>query len=229
MSKRQKKNFLKDILNFAKSDLELFIRFTLLLFIFIALTLITFSFWLQDNANTNKIAYSIDNEPSVLGISNEFLTGPELPAPNIAEIESAESIKVEQDRIKTEEERKRKEQKEKADRLAVYLSSIGSPMAEHSLVIIQETEKCGADYKIIVAIAGNESGYGKVSYKLYNPFGYLNGVQYPGWEIALQDLTCKVAKFTNKYTDIYTLGKIYGAHNPEQWAKNINWHLSRIP
>ena len=182
------------------------------------------------NSSPNPILYrQIQEESSSLDFSDQFVLSTELPLPESNEIDSAVGVKVEQDRIKAEQERLRKERQVKIDKLAGYLRKVKSPMADYAHIIVEEAESCHADYHIITAIAGNESGYGRVPYKLYNPFGYLNKVQYDGWEDSLSDLVCKVAKYTNKYLDIYTLGKLYGAHNPEQWEKNIRWHLSQIP
>jgi len=182
------------------------------------------------NSSPNAILYKqIQKENSQMDFSDQFVMSLELPLPESDEIDSAIATKIEQEKIKAEQERIQKERQVKIDNLAGYLKKVKSPMANYAGIIVEEAESCHADYHIITAIAGNESGYGRVPYKLYNPFGYLNKVQYDGWEDSLSDLVCKVAKYTNKYLDIYTLGKVYGAHNPEQWEKNVKWHLSQIP
>ena len=213
-----------------KSDTSLIVRIFLLFIVFLLLTSLTIGSWININTQQNPVLRKPEiSSATVLGVDTQALSS-ELPLPDAEEIEEAEAIKIEQERIKAEEERLRKLRQTKIDKLQGYLASIGSPMAPYAFVVIDETEKCGADYRLITAIAGNESGYGRVPYKLYNPYGFLNDTQYSGWEQALGVLTCKVANYTNKYgSNLVTLGKVYGAHNYEQWAKNINWHLSRIP
>ena len=230
MSKRKIYKFIYSIRAFAKSDFHLFVRLCLLLVTFTGLLGLSFYYFYELNSSPNKVLYrEIQKEKSGMVLSEQFISGIDLPLPQSDEIETAEDTKIEQERIKAEQERLRKERQAKIDKLAAYLRKVKSPMADFANIIIEEAESCRADYRIITAIAGNESGYGRVPYKLYNPYGYLNKVQYEGWETSLGDLTCKVAKYTNKYTDLYTLGKVYGAHNPEQWEKNIRWHLSQIP
>ncbi len=230
MNRRKRYKLLNNIKSFVKDDTNLFLRLFLLFIIFLSLSGLSIFYFIEINSSPNKILYKqIQEESSDLPVEEQLVANSDLPVPKLTDIENALDIKLEQERIKAEQERIMKERQAKIDKLAGYLRKVNSPMAPFAGTIIEEAESCGANYRIIVAIAGNESGYGRVSYKLYNPYGFLNGVQYAGWEASLSDLTCKVAKYTNKYTDIYTLGKVYGAHNPEQWAKNINWHLSQIP
>ncbi|MBN1915634.1 glucosaminidase domain-containing protein [Candidatus Dojkabacteria bacterium] len=229
-TKRTIKKLFNSTKSFAKEDFSIFIRLSLLSIVFLSLGILSGYYFIEQNSSPNKIVYKeVLGQTQKLSVKEQLVTNTELPTPLREDIDTAVGIKIEQEEIKKEQERLRRERQIKIDRLAGYLGKVKSPMADYANIIVEKAESCGADYKIIVAIAGNESGYGRIAYKEYNPYGYLNKVQYTGWDTSLSDLTCKVAKYTNKYSDIYTLGKAYGAHNPEQWAKNINWHLSQIP
>ncbi|MCA9379477.1 hypothetical protein KC640_03545 [Candidatus Dojkabacteria bacterium] len=80
------------------------------------------------------------------------------------------------------------------DRVRAFFERYGSPMAPYVEILVDQSYACGGNYRVLVGIAGSESGLGKVPYKLYNPFGYLNGVQYASWEEALTDLSCKISQ-----------------------------------
>lgn len=89
---------------------------------------------------------------------------------------------------------------EKVDYLHSYLSRKNSSVFSRDIVriIIQIAEEYGADYRIIVAIMGKESGYCNANYKIYNCFGYLNGAQYSSFEEAFRTLTPKIAKIVGR-------------------------------
>ena len=102
-----------------------------------------------------------------------------------------------------------------------YLSKFGSPMAPYAAVIVDTADRCGGNYKSLIAIARVESGLGKHPYRLYNPYGYLNNVQYSGWSEALNKLSCRISQqYLSKYgTDFRAMGKIY-ASNPA-WGDKV--------
>lgn len=103
------------------------------------------------------------------------------------------------------------------ENLTQYLSNQGSPVAtpKYAQQIIQVSRENGADYKIIVAIMGVESGFCRVPYKDYNCFGYLNGAQYSSFEHAFGDLIPRIAnEYANVYgTDFEAFADAYGIHN----------------
>ncbi|MFW5702339.1 MAG: hypothetical protein ACOCXP_00015 [Candidatus Dojkabacteria bacterium] len=112
---------------------------------------------------------------------------------------------------------KAREKKEKRDKLVSYLRNQGSPVATdyYASLIIEISEASNTDYKAIVAIMGVESGFCAVPYKRHNCFGYLNGVQYSGFEAAFRDIIPKIARdYTNVYgTNFTALAKAYGIVN----------------
>lgn len=138
--------------------------------------------------------------------------------------------------ILAEQERIEKERNDKIERLLNFLKKQKSPVAtrEYSALIIDLSESKGADFRIIVAIMGVESGFCRVPLKkngnTYNCFGYLNGVKYSSFEDAFTNLIPKIAvQYANKYGwDFASLAKAYGQHSWEKtsvymynWAKSI--------
>lgn len=96
-------------------------------------------------------------------------------------------------------------------------------------IIIDASYKEGADFRIVAAIMGKESGYCRAPYKSYNCFGYLNKVQYSSFEEAFYELTPKVARYVNRYSwDTYALGRAYGAVSWESWGAWVYAVANRI-
>jgi hypothetical protein len=89
-------------------------------------------------------------------------------------------------------------------------------------VLIAESEKIGADYRIVVGIMGKESGYCRANYKTYNCFGYLNGVQYSSFREAFDNLVPKVAaKVAPHNWDLMGLAYSYRPVDKKAWAKGV--------
>jgi hypothetical protein len=108
----------------------------------------------------------------------------------------------------------------KINKLVSFLKRQGSPVASYHYaeLFVDLSEANGADYRIVVAISGVESGFCAANYKKYNCFGYLNGVQYGSFDQAFRRLVPKVAsEYAKVYgTNFEGLAKAYGM---------INWEL----
>lgn len=124
---------------------------------------------------------------------------------------------VELERI-AEEARKAKEREDKIQRLLAYLKKKGSPAATYEIatIVIDKSAANGADWRVVMAIAGAESGFCKQSF-WHNCFGYLNGVKYPSYAAAFTDLVPKVSRqYAARYGwDFAALAKAYGQQNWE--------------
>jgi hypothetical protein len=110
------------------------------------------------------------------------------------------------------------------DKAFNYLRDRKSPMAPYAYVVVDAAKRCGGDYRILIALAEVESGLGRQPYRKYNPYGYLNKVQYPNWGVALDKLSCRISEqYIQRFgTDFYAMGKIYtGQANPSGWTAKI--------
>lgn len=127
---------------------------------------------------------------------------------------------------------KEEEIKYKVYLIEVLLERYNSPMKGLGRLIYDRTTECGGDYKVVVAIAGNESGFGRVSYKLYNPFGYLDGVQYDSFEHAVDVISCKIAErfLAPCNNDLTCVINKYGGHDTDKpkWIRNISYFMGLI-
>lgn len=99
-------------------------------------------------------------------------------------------------------------------------------------LFVQKTDECGGDFRVLLAIAGNESGFGRIPYKLYNPFGYLNNVQYSSWEEAISILSCKIAQQylvpCNNSPECIVVKYAGDGDDRQRWVYNIHWFINQI-
>lgn len=118
------------------------------------------------------------------------------------------------------------------EKTTAILTKYNSPFKDLGYILVQKTQECGGDYRVLLAIAGNESGFGRIPYKLYNPFGYLNGVQYSGWEEALSVISCKIAKEylvpCNNSPECIVRRYAGEGDDKEKWVRNIYWFINQI-
>ncbi len=122
--------------------------------------------------------------------------------------------------------------KEWTARVENYLKSFGSPMQGYGEIIVRKAVECGGDYKILIGIAGNESGLGKVPYKIYNPYGYLDGIQYTGWKESLSKLSCVISQrfIVPCKSDLYCIIRKYGGpgDNQDLWVRNVSFFMAQV-
>ncbi len=143
-------------------------------------------------------------------------------------------IEVELVKAKNEQTAKlvQQEKEQKIQKVEDIFAKYNSPMKGYGYIIVEQAEACGGDYKILVAIAGNESGFGRVPYKLYNPFGYLDGRQYSGWEESLSYISCQISKRFIKPCngDLNCIVRTYAGpqDDKERWVKNITYFINKI-
>ena len=78
---------------------------------------------------------------------------------------------------------------ERIDTLRAYLLMHNSPLAEASTHFVSEADRLGLDWKLVAAIAGTESTFGKhVPSGSYNawgwgiPTGYASGIAFESWK-----------------------------------------------
>jgi len=116
--------------------------------------------------------------------------------------------------------------------LAAYLESHNSPLAPYSKVFVEKADEYGLpDWKLVPAIAGVESTFGKAIPKgSYNAYGWANGkYSFESWEESI-DVVSKTLK--EKYIDrgADTVEKIAPIYAPpsKTWAGNVKFFMSKI-
>lgn len=161
----------------------------------------------------------------------------DIPEPNHNQILTAEDVyaekllELEKERLEIEASAILEHQR-KVSALSSYLYSLGSPMAPHAELIITSASQCGVDYRLVMAIAGNESYYGKVGGgKYYNAWGWGPYIHYSSWEESIPSFACSFAKHYvfQGYSTVETIAPKYGAVDQQKWIKNVYWFYYRIP
>ncbi|MDX6647293.1 MAG: peptidoglycan DL-endopeptidase CwlO, partial [Miltoncostaeaceae bacterium] len=114
--------------------------------------------------------------------------------------------------------------------LDAYLATKGSPLVGLGQTFVAEASAVGLDPRLLVAIAGSETGFGTYgpSQLIHNPFGMGPGIEYPTWADAIG------AAARNLAGDLYLgAGKVTIAQISQTWAPvgaandpsnlNVNW------
>ncbi len=113
-----------------------------------------------------------------------------------------------------------------------FFQSYGAVMQGYEELLVRRSHECGGDYRVIVGIAGNESGLGRIPYKLYNPFGYLDGMQYGSWEESLHKLVCVISQrfIAPCQSDLQCIINKYGGPGDDQqrWINNVSWFMRQV-
>lgn len=157
--------------------------------------------------------------------------GLNVPAPDYATASAAaETLEVE---IQKQIEEELRQQQREADiqRVLAFLTRKGSVVANYEIaaLIVDGAQANGADYRVILAIMGVESGFCNASF-WNNCFGYLNGVHYSSYYSAFQDLVPKVAR---QYAAPYGwnfagLAQAYGMNNWQYHSANMQKWASEV-
>lgn len=113
-----------------------------------------------------------------------------------------------------------------------YFQRYGSKLGGYGHIFVDQSEACGGDYRILVGIAGSESGLGRVMYKKYNPFGYLNKVQYGSLEEALTRLSCQISRqhIAPCGDDLTCLGRRYAGPKDDlqHFINKVRWFARNV-
>lgn len=120
-------------------------------------------------------------------------------------------------------------------KLEAFLSSHGSPMTAQASVFVSEADRLNLDWRLVAAIAGVESTFGKhVPGGSYNgwgwgiPTGARSGVGFENWE---HGITTVSEGLKTRYVDrgavtVEQIGRIYAAS--PRWAGNVRFFIAKI-
>ena len=121
-------------------------------------------------------------------------------------------------------------------RLQAFLNSYDSPLAGEAATFIQEADKNGLDWKLVAAIAGVESTFGKeIPTGSYNAWGWgvftgaTDGVHFNGWADGIAQVSEGLR--TNYYgrgaQSIYDVGWMYAA-NGDSWGTHVHYFIDKL-
>ncbi len=119
--------------------------------------------------------------------------------------------------------------------LKAYLERQDSPLADYADVFVSEADAAGLDWKLVAAISGVESTFGKFippgSYNGWGwgiPTGHQNGVAFASWPDAIVTISRGLKQ---NYVDrgagsIEEIGRIYAAS--PAWSQHVEWFVDDI-
>jgi len=112
-----------------------------------------------------------------------------------------------------------------------FLNRYNSPIADYSQVLVSTADKYNIDWKLVTAIAGVESTFGKrIPLNSYNAYGWANGNYYfTSWEDSIEIVTKALRE---KYYDrgANTVNKIAPIYAPPSstWTWKVNYFMNEI-
>lgn len=116
-------------------------------------------------------------------------------------------------------------------KLETYLSKHNSPMAPYANNLIESADHYQLDWKLVPAIAGVESTFGKnIPFNSYNAYGWNNGhYRFKSWP---QSIDYVSSYFKEKYVDRgldtpFKIGPVY-APPSRSWAGKVLYFMNQI-
>lgn len=123
----------------------------------------------------------------------------------------------------------------RAERLRAYLNAQGSPLAGESAHFVAEADRLGLDWKLVAAIAGAESTFGKYvpggSYNAWGwgiPTGAKSGIVFRSWKEGITAVSEGLATgyIARGAKTVEQIGRTYAAS--PRWAGSVRFFMGRI-
>lgn len=123
----------------------------------------------------------------------------------------------------------------RTDHLRLFLESYNSPFAHKAATFINEADEHGLDWKLVAAIAGVESTFGKhIPFDSYNAWGWgiftgqNDGIHFADWEDGISTVSEGLKK---NYIDrgavtLEQIGRRYAAS--PTWTMKVRFFLEKI-
>jgi hypothetical protein len=115
--------------------------------------------------------------------------------------------------------------------LRKFFTKFGSPLTPYSAEFIAQADYYGIDYRMVPAITGVESTFGKkIPASSYNAYGWANGnYSFKSWPDSIHVVTKTIkGKYIDKgATSINKMAKIY-APPSTTWAPKVKYFIGKI-
>jgi len=125
-------------------------------------------------------------------------------------------------------------QDNRAEILSAYLKQFNSPLADHADTFIKEADANNLDWRMVAAISGVESGYGKaIPAYSYNAWGFgvygSNVRGFTSWDDGITVVSTALrVEYMNARgaTNVYQIGATYAAS--PTWASRVQGNMDSI-
>lgn len=120
----------------------------------------------------------------------------------------------------------------KAQILSAYLASYNSPLKYHAQDFVDAAEEYGLDWKMLPAIAGVESTFGRFIPGGYNAYGWgvydTQAIYFKSWKEGIFNVSKGLREnYLNKgLKDPYSINRVY-ATSPS-WGGNVTYFMNDI-
>lgn len=120
-------------------------------------------------------------------------------------------------------------------KLRAYLKHVNSPMEPYADVFINEADFAGIDWRLVPAIAGLESGFGKhIPTGSYNAYGWgvftgqSSGANFTSWEEGIAEVSWGLRKnyYDDGLTSVDAIANRYAASTT--WAPRIKFFMNEF-
>lgn len=115
--------------------------------------------------------------------------------------------------------------------LRLFLADYNSPLTNKASVFIEQADKNSLDWRLVAAIAGVESTFGKrIPYNSYNAYGWSGGKYvFTSWEdsIAIVNETLRKNYVNRGAVTVDQIGRIY-APPSTTWSRNVKFFMDKI-
>lgn len=129
----------------------------------------------------------------------------------------------------------------RVEKLEEFFASYDSPLGAHAVVFVETADRNGLDWRLLPAITGVESTFGKnvPSYAPFNPFGWrCNHIQpcwrFSSYEEAVRTVGEKITnlpaykKWQRNKRDIRLLAVIYNGGDQKKWQRSVEYFMERL-
>lgn len=130
------------------------------------------------------------------------------------------------------EQIERRELDRRAVILQAYLAKHKSPMQNHAADFVEAADTYNLDWKLVPAIAGVESTFGKHIPGGYNGWGWgvygTNRIYFTSWRDGIFTVSqgLRTRYFDRGLTEPYAINKVYAAS--PHWGKNVTFFINDI-
>lgn len=125
-----------------------------------------------------------------------------------------------------------REKDPRVEKLEGFLESYNSPMAEYAQEFVNAADTYKIDWKLLPAIAGVESSFGKeIPYKSFNAYGWNNGnYRFKSWEDSINKIAKSLReKYFNRGLDTpYKMAPVYAPPSKRTWGVRVSYFMDQI-
>lgn len=120
---------------------------------------------------------------------------------------------------------------QRATALRKYLTKHNSPLADYADEFVQTADKYNLDWRLLPAISGVESTFGKrIPYKSYNAYGWAGGLyRFTSWENSIEVVSKSLKEdYIEKGADsLSKISRRYCPPNPA-WGYKVLYFMKQI-